>query len=338
MSDLSVSIEGDTKKSDLISSQDNKIKTLESKNQELLQRVEKMIANKDNEASAKMDSVNQMQELVGSLKEVEAEKLRLDVQLEEMKKESESRKLQIEKTEKEKAECEQKWSENVNDLERKIKKAEENAEIERGSHQQQLKEIRTELSDFVAKHDRAVEKVKQLENEKASVESELSSNKIGMDEKEKQLSEITNQVKQMKNEHGSQISDLNEQLNAEKMLIQEKIEQLHESQTKACALESSLQEKTSTCSKLNEKISHLSHENDDLIQECSNLRTELKHVNEKNELVSNSKEENQKLVEEKLQVIKEKDKIIENMLHSIKWVVSEEGENQIGKVIFCTHI
>ncbi|XP_048781282.2 FYVE and coiled-coil domain-containing protein 1-like isoform X2 [Ostrea edulis] len=331
MSDLSVSIEGDTKKSDLISSQDNKIKILESKNQELLQRVEKMIANKDNEASAKMDSVNQMQELVGSLKEVEAEKLRLDVQLEEMKKESESRKLQIEKTEKEKAECEQKWSENVNDLERKIKKAEENAEIERGSHQQQLKEIRTELSDFVAKHDRAVEKVKQLENEKASVESELSSNKIGMDEKEKQLSEITNQVKQMKNEHGSQISDLNEQLNAEKMLIQEKIEQLHESQTKACALESSLQEKTSTCSKLNEKISHLSHENDDLIQECSNLRTELKHVNEKNELVSNSKEENQKLVEEKLQVIKEKDKIIENMLHSIKWVVSEEGENQIGK-------
>ena len=67
-------------------------------------------------------------------------------------------------------------------------------------------------------------------------------------------------------------------------------------------------------------------------QVCSNLQAELKHANEKNELVSNSKEENQRLVEEKLQVIEDKDKIIESMLHSVKWVVSEDGENQLGQV------
>lgn len=79
-------------------------------------------------------------------------------------------------------------------------------------------------------------------------------------------------------------------------------------------------------------MSHLLHEKENLEQSCSNLRTELKHANEKNELVSNSKEENQKLVEEKLQVIEDKDKTIESMLHSVKWVLSEDGDSQLGQV------
>ncbi|XP_061197499.1 FYVE and coiled-coil domain-containing protein 1-like isoform X2 [Saccostrea echinata] len=331
MSDLSTSIESETKKSELISSQDNKIKTLETKNQELLQKVENMITTKDSEASAKMDSVNQMQELVGNLKEVEAEKLRLEVQCEELKKESDSRKLWIEKTEKEKAESEEKWQNNVNDLQRQVKELKESASLERENNEQRVKELGDKLSDFVTKFDGAVEKLKILEYEKAGLDSELIKKNSSLEEKEKQVSELNNQAEQMKNEHDSKIANLSEKIKIQTDIVKEKDEQLDENCSKISGLESSLQDKSDICLKLNEKVSQLSHEKDDFEQVCANLRTELKHANDKNELVSNSKEENQRLVEEKLQVIEEKDKMIESMLHSVKWVISEDGENQLGK-------
>ncbi|XP_062571549.1 FYVE and coiled-coil domain-containing protein 1-like isoform X2 [Saccostrea cucullata] len=331
MSDLSTSIEGETKKSELISSQENKIKSLETKNQELLQKVETMITTKDSEASAKMDSVNQMQELVGNLKEVEAEKLRFEVQCEELEKESESRKVWIERIEKEKSESEEKWQENVKDLERQLKEIKESASREQENNEQRVKELNDKLSDFVSKNDSTVEKLKMLEKEKASLESELIKKNTCIGEMENQISELTSQAEQMKHEHESKMSDLSEQLKTKTDIIQEKDEQLGENLSKISGLESSLLDKKDTCVKLNEKISQLSHEKDDFEQVCANLRTELKHANDKNELVSNSKEENQRLVEEKLQVIEEKDKMIESMLHSLKWVVSGDGENQLGK-------
>lgn len=327
MSDLANSIEGDSKKSEEISSQEAKVKSLESKNQELLQRIENMIASKDSEASARMDSVNQMQGLVGNLKEVEAEKLRLETQLAEIMRENESRRSRIEVMEKEKVEGEERWQQAVGELERKVKEVEDNAEKERENNKQRTEEIRAELSDLVTKLSNAEERSQSLEKEKASLDAELCENKKCLDEKKKEITELGIHVEQMKKDQSVQVSDLQD-----KLKVQEKEEQLNETQTKISNLESSLEEKTSACSKLNEKMSHLLHEKENLEQSCSNLRTELKHANEKNELVSNSKEENQKLVEEKLQVIEDKDKTMEGMLHSVKWVLSEDGDSQLGQV------
>lgn len=332
MSDLANSIEGDSKKSEEISSQEAKVKTLESKNQELLQRIENMIASKDSEASARMDSVNQMQGLVGNLKEVEAEKLRLETQLAEIMRENESRRSQIEVMEKEKVEGEEMWQQVVGELERKVKEVEDNAEKERENNKQRTEEIRAELSDLVTKLSNAEERSQSLEKEKASLDAELCENKKFLEEKKKEITELGIHVEQMKKDQSVQVSDLQDKLKVQESKVQEKEEQLNETQTKISNLESSLEEKTSACSKLNEKISHLLHEKENLEQSCSNLRTELKHANEKNELVSNSKEENQKLVEEKLQVIEDKDKTMEGMLHSVKWVLSEDGDSQLGQV------
>lgn len=327
MSDLANSIEGDTKKSEEISNQEAKIKTLESKNQELLQRMENMIASKDSEASARMDSVNQMQGLVGNLKEVEAEKLRLEAQLGEIMRENESRRSQIEVMEKEKVESEEKWQQAVGELERKVREVADNAEKERENNEQRTQEIRAELSDCVTKLSKAEERSQSLEKQKACADAELCENKKCLEEKKKEITELSIQVVQMKKDQSVQMTELHD-----KLKVQEKQEQLNETQTKISNLESSLEEKTSACSKLSEKMSHLLHEKENLEQSCSNLRTELKHANEKNELVSNSKEENQKLVEEKLQVIEDKDKTIESMLHSVKWVLSEDGDSQLGQV------
>lgn len=327
MSDLANSIEGDTKKSEEISNQEAKIKTLESKNQELLQRMENMIASKDSEASARMDSVNQMQGLVGNLKEVEAEKLRLEAQLGEIMRENESRRSQIEVMEKEKVESEEKWQQAVGELERKVREVAENAEKERENNEQRTQEIRAELSDCVTKLSKAEERSQSLEKQKACADAELCENKKCLEEKKKEITELSIQVEQMKKDQSVQMTELHD-----KLKVQEKQEQLNETHTKISNLESSLEEKTSACSKLSEKMSHLLHEKENLEQSCSNLRTELKHANEKNELVSNSKEENQKLVEEKLQVIEDKDKTIESMLHSVKWVLSEDGDSQLGQV------
>lgn len=332
MSDLANSIEGDSKKSEEISSQEAKVKTLESKNQELLQRIENMIASKDSEASARMDSVNQMQGLVGNLKEVEAEKLRLETQLAEIMRENESRWSQIEVMEKEKVEGEEKWQQVVGELERKVKEVEDNAEKERENNKQRTEEIRAELSDLVTKLSNAEERSQSLEKEKASLDAELCENKKCLEEKKKEITELGIHVEQMKKDQSVQVSDLQDKLKVQESKVQEKEEQLNETQTKIFNLESSLEEKTSACSKLNEKMSHLLHEKENLEQSCSNLRTELKHANEKNELVSNSKEENQRLVEEKLQVIEDKDKTMESMLHSVKWVLSEDGDSQLGQV------
>lgn len=327
MSDLANSIEGDTKKSEEISNQEAKIKTLESKNQELLQRMENMIASKDSEASARMDSVNQMQGLVGNLKEVEAEKLRLEAQLGEIMRENESRRSQIEVMEKEKVESEEKWQQAVGELERKVREVADNAEKERENNEQRTQEIRAELSDCVTKLSKAEERSQSLEKQKACADAELCENKKCLEEKKKEITELSIQVVQMKKDQSVQMTELHD-----KLKVQEKQEQLNETHTKISNLESSLEEKTSACSKLSEKMSHLLHEKENLEQSCSNLRTELKHANEKNELVSNSKEENQKLVEEKLQVIEDKDKTIESMLHSVKWVLSEDGDSQLGQV------
>lgn len=327
MSDLANSIEGDTKKSEEIFNQEAKIKTLESKNQELLQRMENMIASKDSEASARMDSVNQMQGLVGNLKEVEAEKLRLEAQLGEIMRENESRRSQIEVMEKEKVESEEKWQQAVGELERKVREVADNAEKERENNEQRTQEIRAELSDCVTKLSKAEERSQSLEKQKACADAELCENKKCLEEKKKEITELSIQVEQMKKDQSVQMTELHD-----KLKVQEKQEQLNETQTKISNLESSLEEKTSACSKLSEKMSHLLHEKENLEQSCSNLRTELKHANEKNELVSNSKEENQKLVEEKLQVIEDKDKTIESMLHSVKWVLSEDGDSQLGQV------
>lgn len=327
MSDLANSIEGDTKKSEEISNQEAKIKTLESKNQELLQRMENMIASKDSEASARMDSVNQMQGLVGNLKEVEAEKLRLEAQLGEIMRENESRRSQIEVMEKEKVESEEKWQQAVGELERKVREVADNAEKERENNEQRTQEIRAELSDCVTKLSKAEERSQSLEKQKACADAELCENKKCLEEKKKEITELSIQVVQMKKDQSVQMTELHD-----KLKVQEKQEQLNETHTKISNLESSLEEKTSACSKLSEKMSHLLHEKENLEQSCSNLRTELKHANEKNELVSNSKEENQKLVEEKLQVIEDKDKTIESMLHSVKWVLSEGGDSQLGQV------
>lgn len=327
MSDLANSIEGDTKKSEEISNQEAKIKTLESKNQELLQRMENMIASKDSEASARMDSVNQMQGLVGNLKEVEAEKLRLEAQLGEIMRENESRRSQIEVMEKEKVESEEKWQQAVGELERKVREVADNAEKERENNEQRTQEIRAELSDCVTKLSKAEERSQSLEKQKACADAELCENKKCLEEKKKEITELSIQVEQMKKDQSVQMTELHD-----KLKVQEKQEQLNETHTKTSNLESSLEEKTSACSKLSEKMSHLLHEKENLEQSCSNLRTELKHANEKNELVSNSKEENQKLVEEKLQVIEDKDKTIESMLHSVKWVLSEDGDSQLGQV------
>lgn len=327
MSDLANSIEGDTKKSEEISNQEAKIKTLESKNQELLQRMENMIASKDSEASARMDSVNQMQGLVGNLKEVEAEKLRLEAQLGEIMRENESRRSQIEVMEKEKVESEEKWQQAVGELERKVREVADNAEKERENNEQRTQEIRAELSDCVTKLSKAEERSQSLEKQKACADAELCENKKCLEEKKKEITELSIQVEQMKKDQSVQMTELHD-----KLKVQEKQEQLNETHTKISNLESSLEEKTSACSKLSEKMSHLLHEKENLEQSCSNLRTELKHANEKNELVSNSKEENQKLVEEKLQVIEDKDKTIESMLHSVKWVLSEDGDSQLGQV------
>lgn len=327
MSDLANSIEGDTKKSEQISNQEAKIKTLESKNQELLQRMENMIASKDSEASARMDSVNQMQGLVGNLKEVEAEKLRLEAQLGEIMRENESRRSQIEVMEKEKVKSEEKWQQAVGELERKVREVADNAEKERENNEQRTQEIRAELSDCVTKLSKAEERSQSLEKQKACADAELCENKKCLEEKKKEITELSIQVEQMKKDQSVQMTELHD-----KLKVQEKQEQLNETHTKISNLESSLEEKTSACSKLSEKMSHLLHEKENLEQSCSNLRTELKHANEKNELVSNSKEENQKLVEEKLQVIEDKDKTIESMLHSVKWVLSEDGDSQLGQV------
>lgn len=327
MSDLANSIEGDTKKSEEISNQEAKIKTLESKNQELLQRMENMIASKDSEASARMDSVNQMQGLVGNLKEVEAEKLRLEAQLGEIMRENESRRSQIEVMEKEKVESEEKWQQAVGELERKVREVADDAEKERENNEQRTQEIRAELSDCVTKLSKAEERSQSLEKQKACADAELCENKKCLEEKKKEITELSIQVEQMKKDQSVQMTELHD-----KLKVQEKQEQLNETHTKISNLESSLEEKTSACSKLSEKMSHLLHEKENLEQSCSNLRTELKHANEKNELVSNSKEENQKLVEEKLQVIEDKDKTIESMLHSVKWVLSEDGDSQLGQV------
>lgn len=327
MSDLANSIEGDTKKSEEISNQEAKIKTLESKNQELLQRMENMIASKDSEASARMDSVNQMQGLVGNLKEVEAEKLRLEAQLGEIMRENESRRSQIEVMKKEKVESEEKWQQAVGELERKVREVADNAEKERENNEQRTQEIRAELSDCVTKLSKAEERSQSLEKQKACADAELCENKKCLEEKKKEITELSIQVEQMKKDQSVQMTELHD-----KLKVQEKQEQLNETHTKISNLESSLEEKTSACSKLSEKMSHLLHEKENLEQSCSNLRTELKHANEKNELVSNSKEENQKLVEEKLQVIEDKDKTIESMLHSVKWVLSEDGDSQLGQV------
>lgn len=327
MSDLANSIEGDTKKSEEISNQEAKTKTLESKNQELLQRMENMIASKDSEASARMDSVNQMQGLVGNLKEVEAEKLRLEAQLGEIMRENESRRSQIEVMEKEKVESEEKWQQAVGELERKVREVADNAEKERENNEQRTQEIRAELSDCVTKLSKAEERSQSLEKQKACADAELCENKKCLEEKKKEITELSIQVEQMKKDQSVQMTELHD-----KLKVQEKQEQLNETHTKISNLESSLEEKTSACSKLSEKMSHLLHEKENLEQSCSNLRTELKHANEKNELVSNSKEENQKLVEEKLQVIEDKDKTIESMLHSVKWVLSEDGDSQLGQV------
>lgn len=327
MSDLANSIEGDTKKSEEISNQEAKIKTLESKNQELLQRMENMIASKDSEASARMDSVNQMQGLVGNLKEMEAEKLRLEAQLGEIMRENESRRSQIEVMEKEKVESEEKWQQAVGELERKVREVADNAEKERENNEQRTQEIRAELSDCVTKLSKAEERSQSLEKQKACADAELCENKKCLEEKKKEITELSIQVEQMKKDQSVQMTELHD-----KLKVQEKQEQLNETHTKISNLESSLEEKTSACSKLSEKMSHLLHEKENLEQSCSNLRTELKHANEKNELVSNSKEENQKLVEEKLQVIEDKDKTIESMLHSVKWVLSEDGDSQLGQV------
>lgn len=327
MSDLANSIEGDTKKSEEIFNQEAKIKTLESKNQELLQRMENMIASKDSEASARMDSVNQMQGLVGNLKEVEAEKLRLEAQLGEIMRENESRRSQIEVMEKEKVESEEKWQQAVGELERKVREVADNAEKERENNEQRTQEIRAELSDCVTKLSKAEERSQSLEKQKACADAELCENKKCLEEKKKEITELSIQVEQMKKDQSVQMTELHD-----KLKVQEKQEQLNETHTKISNLESSLEEKTSACSKLSEKMSHLLHEKENLEQSCSNLRTELKHANEKNELVSNSKEENQKLVEEKLQVIEDKDKTIESMLHSVKWVLSEDGDSQLGQV------
>lgn len=327
MSDLANSIEGDTKKSEEISNQEAKIKTLESKNQELLQRMENMIASKDSEASARMDSVNQMQGLVGNLKEVEAEKLRLEAQLGEIMRENESRRSQIEVMEKEKVKSEEKWQQAVGELERKVREVADNAEKERENNEQRTQEIRAELSDCVTKLSKAEERSQSLEKQKACADAELCENKKCLEEKKKEITELSIQVEQMKKDQSVQMTELHD-----KLKVQEKQEQLNETHTKISNLESSLEEKTSACSKLSEKMSHLLHEKENLEQSCSNLRTELKHANEKNELVSNSKEENQKLVEEKLQVIEDKDKTIESMLHSVKWVLSEDGDSQLGQV------
>lgn len=337
MSDLANSIEGDSKKSEEISSQEAKVKSLESKNQELLQRIENMIASKDSEASARMDSVYQMQGLVGNLKEVEAEKLRLETQLAEIMRENESRWSQIEVMEKEKVEGEKRWQQAVGELERKVKEVEDNAEKERENNKQRTEEIRAELSDLVTKLSNAEERSQSLEKEKASLDAELCENKKCLEEKKKEITELGIHVEQMKKDLSVQVSDLQDKLKVQESKVQEskvqeKEEQLNETQTKISNLESSLEEKTSACSKLNEKMSHLLHEKENLEQSCSNLRTELKHANEKNELVSNSKEENQKLVEEKLQVIEDKDKTMEGMLHSLKWVLSEDGDSQLGQV------
>lgn len=332
MSDLANSIEGDTKKSEEISNQEAKIKTLESKNQELLQRMENMIASKDSEASARMDSVNQMQGLVGNLKEVEAEKLRLEAQLGEIMRENESRRSQIEVMEKEKVESEEKWQQAVGELERKVREVADNAEKERENNEQRTQEIRAELSDCVTKLSKAEERSQSLEKQKACADAELCENKKCLEEKKKEITELSIQVVQMKKDQSVQMTELHDKLKVQESKVQEKQEQLNETHTKISNLESSLEEKTSACSKLSEKMSHLLHEKENLEQSCSNLRTELKHANEKNELVSNSKEENQKLVEEKLQVIEDKDKTIESMLHSVKWVLSEDGDSQLGQV------
>lgn len=332
MSDLANSIEGDTKKSEQISNQEAKIKTLESKNQELLQRMENMIASKDSEASARMDSVNQMQGLVGNLKEVEAEKLRLEAQLGEIMRENESRRSQIEVMEKEKVKSEEKWQQAVGELERKVREVADNAEKERENNEQRTQEIRAELSDCVTKLSKAEERSQSLEKQKACADAELCENKKCLEEKKKEITELSIQVVQMKKDQSVQMTELHDKLKVQESKVQEKQEQLNETHTKISNLESSLEEKTSACSKLSEKMSHLLHEKENLEQSCSNLRTELKHANEKNELVSNSKEENQKLVEEKLQVIEDKDKTIESMLHSVKWVLSEDGDSQLGQV------
>lgn len=194
MSDLANSIEGDTKKSEEISNQEAKIKTLESKNQELLQRMENMIASKDSEASARMDSVNQMQGLVGNLKEVEAEKLRLEAQLGEIMRENESRRSQIEVMEKEKVESEEKWQQAVGELERKVREVADNAEKERENNEQRTQEIRAELSDCVTKLSKAEERSQSLEKQKACADAELCENKKCLEEKKKEITELSIQV------------------------------------------------------------------------------------------------------------------------------------------------
>ncbi|KAK3106246.1 hypothetical protein FSP39_015970 [Pinctada imbricata] len=322
--DLAAKSESEVRKTETIQNLEDKISAAEAKNQELLQKLENTMILRSSEASSQIDSASKLQEVLVNMKEVETQKMKVELERDELLKERGKNENEIatltksvEKLEEEKTSLREKLESKVSDLENALREKNATSDTE-------VKRLESEIETIKKICDT---RDAELEAEKSKGQ-ELEAQVYG---KVRECSDLEERLKIRESEYTETVKEKESEF--EKMLSEErgKYDNLFQAQNET---KEELKTTTEKCQTLHEEITSKEiiiqdnrkqieknkQELLDLEDRLQASQRELHSLQEQRTLEQGSAEEVHLALQDKMRLVTDLEGQVQGMINGVRWI------------------